>query len=116
MLLKRWKEIPFRHGLYMKVSNSIIHNSVKHQNPCHERQKSPKLIFFILLIGTKGDLRNQENVDTITFKECKKMKKKVKAYKYVECSALKCENLEEVFTEAIRAVLKKPSSKLCCSF
>lgn len=44
------------------------------------------------------------------------MKKKVKAYKYVECSALKCENLEEVFTEAIRAVLKKPSSKLCCSF
>lgn len=72
--------------------------------------------FFILLIGTKGDLRNQENVDTITFKECKKMKKKVKAYKYVECSALKCENLEEVFTEAIRAVLKKPSSKLCCSF
>ncbi|XP_050478803.1 ras-like GTP-binding protein RhoL isoform X1 [Bombus huntii] len=70
----------------------------------------------IVLVGTKGDLRNQENVDTITFKECKKMKKKVKAYKYVECSALKCENLEEVFTEAIRAVLKKPSSKLCCSF
>lgn len=70
----------------------------------------------IVLVGTKGDLRNAENADTITPKECKKMKKKVKAYKYVECSALKRENLDEVFTEAIRAVLKKPSSKLCCSF
>lgn len=70
----------------------------------------------IILVGTKGDLRNVENVDIITLQECKKLKKKIKAYKYVECSALKCENLEEVFAEAIRAVLKKPSNKLCCSF
>lgn len=74
------------------------------------------ILFNILLIGTKGDLRSTENVDTITPKDCKKMKKKVKAYKYVECSALKRENLEDVFVEAIRAVLKKPSTKLCCTF
>ncbi|XP_017879420.1 ras-like GTP-binding protein RhoL, partial [Ceratina calcarata] len=61
----------------------------------------------IVLVGTKGDLRKEESADTITAKECKKMKKKVKAYKYVECSALNRENLDEVFTEAIRAVLKK---------
>ncbi|XP_043263984.1 ras-like GTP-binding protein RhoL [Colletes gigas] len=70
----------------------------------------------IVLIGTKGDLRNTENVDTISLKDCNKMRKKVKAYKYIECSALKRDNLEDVFVEAIRAVLRKPSTKLCCTF
>ncbi|XP_076245192.1 ras-like GTP-binding protein RhoL [Calliopsis andreniformis] len=69
----------------------------------------------IVLVGTKGDLRSAENIDTIPQKDCKKMKKKVKAFKYVECSALERENLEEVFSEAIRAVLKKPSNKFCCT-
>lgn len=73
-----------------------------------------KNLISILLIGTKGDLRNAENVDTITQKDCKKMKNKVNAYKYIECSALKRENLEDVFVEAIRAVLKKRSNKVCC--
>lgn len=68
----------------------------------------------VVLVGTKGDLRSTENVDTITLKDCKKMKKKIKACKYVECSALRRENLDQVFVEAIRAVLKKPSSKFCC--
>lgn len=68
----------------------------------------------IVLVGTKGDLRSTENVDVVTPEECKKMRKKVKAFKYVECSALKQEGLKDVFVEAIRAVLKKPSRKLCC--
>lgn len=68
----------------------------------------------VVLVGTKGDLRNTEQGNIITPEECKKMKKKIKAYKYVECSAIKQEGLEDVFTEAIRAVLKKPSRKLCC--
>ncbi|XP_034187439.1 ras-like GTP-binding protein RhoL isoform X1 [Osmia lignaria lignaria] len=93
------------HTSYENVANKW-HPEIKHHCP-----NTP-----IVLVGTKGDLRNVENVDTITLKECKKMKKKIKAYKYVECSALKRENLEEVFVEAIRAVLKKPSNKLCCTF
>lgn len=67
----------------------------------------------VVLVGTKGDLRNTGNVDIVTMKDCQKMKKKVKASKYVECSALHRENLDLVFVEAIRAVLKKPSRKLC---
>lgn len=67
----------------------------------------------VVLVGTKGDLRNTGNVDIVTMKDCQKMKKKVKASKYVECSALQRENLDLVFVEAIRAVLKKPSRKLC---
>ncbi|XP_058805063.1 ras-like GTP-binding protein RhoL [Phymastichus coffea] len=68
----------------------------------------------IILIGTKGDLRTEE-ADIITPHECKKMKKKIKAFKYLECSAKMQEGLDEVFTEAVRAVLKRPTTrKLCC--
>jgi GTPase SAR1 family protein len=43
------------------------------------------------------------------------MRKKLKAIKYVECSAMKQEGLDDVFIEAVKAVLKKPSSrKRCC--
>lgn len=69
----------------------------------------------IVLVGTKSDLRSQETLDLVTTREGKKMKKKIKAYKYVECSAIKQEGLQEVFLEALRAVLKSPSSrKFCC--
>ncbi|XP_046735636.1 ras-like GTP-binding protein RhoL isoform X1 [Diprion similis] len=68
----------------------------------------------IVLVGTKGDLRNKEDTDVITPADCKKMKKRIKAYKYVECSAIKSEGLEEVFVEGIRSVLKKPSPRRLC--
>lgn len=69
--------------------------------------------FFIL--GTKADLKNHEGMDIISPRDCNKMRKKIKAVKFVECSAIKQEGLEEVFVEAIRAVLKKPPSrKPCC--
>ncbi|XP_012541769.1 ras-like GTP-binding protein RhoL isoform X1 [Monomorium pharaonis] len=69
----------------------------------------------IVLVGTKADLRNQEVMDIVSSRDCNKMKKKIKAVTYVECSAIKQQGLEDVFIEAIKAVLKKPSSKkLCC--
>ncbi|XP_034952220.1 ras-like GTP-binding protein RhoL [Chelonus insularis] len=69
----------------------------------------------IVLVGTKGDLRNDENKDIVSLKECRRMKEKIKAFKYVECSAKFQDKLEEVFTDAIRAVLKKSySKKYCC--
>lgn len=72
-------------------------------------------LFFSEIPGTKGDLRCDEKEDIISLRDCKKMRDKIRASKYVECSAVNQEGLEEVFVEAIRAVLKKPSSrKLCC--
>lgn len=70
----------------------------------------------LFVSGTKADLRNyQEEMDIISPRDCNKMKRKIKAVKYIECSAIKQEGLEEVFVEALRAVLKKPPSrKLCC--
>lgn len=68
----------------------------------------------IVLVGTKSDLRDQENMDIITPNECKKLQKKIMASKYVECSAIKQEGLDRVFIEAIRAVLRKPRSRKLC--
>lgn len=78
----------------------------------------------ILLVGTKIDLRD----DPITVKNLQHEKKvpitknqgiktatKVKAYNYIECSALTQQGLNQVFEEAVRSILspKKQKKKGC---
>jgi Ras-related C3 botulinum toxin substrate 1 len=68
----------------------------------------------IILVGTKLDKReDKETIDRlaanrmapITFQMGAKRAGEIKAYKYVECSALTQMNLKTVFDNAIRAVL-----------
>jgi small GTP-binding protein len=64
----------------------------------------------IVLVGTKIDLRNDEEeikkaVRMITYKEGKKLAKKIGALKYLECSAKTMEGVDAVFEEIGRAVL-----------
>lgn len=68
----------------------------------------------IILVGTKLDKReDRETIDRlaanrmapITFQMGANRAKDIKAYKYVECSALTQMNLKTVFDNAIRAVL-----------
>jgi len=70
----------------------------------------------IVLVGTKADLRNdQQTIDTLKSKnltmvsedEAKNMVKEINAKAYLECSALTQEGLKKVFDEAIRAALTK---------
>ncbi|KAF7998389.1 hypothetical protein HCN44_009787 [Aphidius gifuensis] len=68
----------------------------------------------IILVGTKSDLRAPDNHKIVSTRDCKKMKERIHAVKYVECSAMKKEGLDDVFIEAIRAVLKKPQNKTFC--
>ena len=69
----------------------------------------------IILVGTKIDLREDPNTlevlknegkAPITYQQGVKMAEEIGAIKYLECSALKSEGLDEVFFEAIRAVLR----------
>ncbi|ODM99405.1 Ras-like GTP-binding protein RhoL [Orchesella cincta] len=60
----------------------------------------------IILVGTKSDLKGTNPI-IVSSKQAKKMKSRIKAYKHLECSAQTRENLEDVFVEAVRAVLAK---------
>eukprot|EP00128_Syssomonas_multiformis_P004722 Colp12_sorted_trinity150504_noHs@10705 len=78
-----------------------------------------------VLVGCKKDLRGDEN----TLKELAKMKQvpvsyengqemaaRIKAYKYIECSAKTKDNVREVFETATRAaLLAKPNKKAKCN-
>lgn len=74
----------------------------------------------IVLCGTKIDLRDdtntiqilqKQNLMPIRREQGLKLSKKIKAYTYVECSALTQKGLHQVFEEAIRAVLVPKISK-----
>lgn len=65
----------------------------------------------IILVGTKLDLREDEATreqlrkmkqTPVSYEEAVQVAKEIKAYKYLECSALTTRNLKSVFDEAIR--------------
>ena len=80
----------------------------------------------IILVGTKMDLRNNENTiqslvpeKPISFQDGNNLAKQIKAVTYVECSALTQSGLKNVFDEAIGAVLNQKKKKIggngqCC--
>jgi len=68
----------------------------------------------IILVGTKNDLRTKpdilerlkaEGAKPVSHDDGKRVADLVNAYKYIECSALTQENLQEVFLETIRSVI-----------
>lgn len=73
----------------------------------HRFKKKP-----FILVGTQMDLRAEESTENklgpISPKEGEKLAKKLKAVKYVECSALTQVGLKNVFDEAIAAARTLP--------
>uniref|UniRef100_A0A1I7XV99 Ras-related C3 botulinum toxin substrate 1 n=1 Tax=Heterorhabditis bacteriophora TaxID=37862 RepID=A0A1I7XV99_HETBA len=80
----------------------------------------------ILLVGTKLDLRDDtspqrigigDDRPPITKSQGQKCAQKIKAVKYLECSALTQQGLKQVFEDAVRAVISpKPlKKKKACS-
>ncbi|XP_072935911.1 ras-like GTP-binding protein RhoL [Epargyreus clarus] len=70
----------------------------------------------IVLVATKADLKASDRA-VITTQEGKKLKKKIRAAHFVECSALERLNMNEVFEEAVRAALrKKPVRARTCQY
>lgn len=56
-------------------------------------------------MGTKKDLRIPNSDKFVTTAEGKKMMQKIKATAFIECSAIKSENLATVFETAVRCVV-----------
>ena len=79
----------------------------------------------LILVGTKLDLReDMETIEKLSKSGAKpvtpeqgvELGKKIKAFKYMECSAMKRDGLKDVFDQAIVAVLfggKKEKKPLC---
>jgi GTPase SAR1 family protein len=67
----------------------------------------------MILIGTKIDLRDTQT-DCVTQKEGKRMKKRIGAVKYLECTALKNEGLDDIFVEAVRATIVRAEKANYC--
>ncbi|XP_055694984.1 ras-like GTP-binding protein RhoL [Lutzomyia longipalpis] len=65
----------------------------------------------IVLVGTKSDLRTPGSEKFLTYVDGKKLKAKIRAYSFIECSAKKNQNLENVFVEAVKACEQKPRTK-----
>lgn len=69
------------------------------------------IIYFFIFSATKTDLRCASDSPMVTYSEGKKLQRKIKAVKYMECSALENNGLTEIFTESVRASIKKHPSK-----
>jgi len=74
----------------------------------------------IVLVGTKSDLRKDDNTikqlnsrqqSMVTIEAAQRMAKEIGAVNFLECSALTQEGLKQVFDDAIRAAMSKPTIK-----
>jgi len=72
----------------------------------------------IVLVGTKSDLRKDESTlkqlnsrdqHLVTVDAAQRMAKEIGAVNFLECSALTQEGLKQVFDDAIRAAMSKPT-------
>jgi len=87
----------------------------------------PELIHFcpdvpFILVGTKADIRNDsseaQNIASgqiVQTESGHELARKLKATRYMECSAKTCLNLKDVFDEAVRCVLRPPKKKAKCT-
>lgn len=98
--------------LCFSVDSSKSYENIGIQWHPEVRHHCPRTPF--ILVGTKTDLRDNAEPGSdrnfITRTQGKKMAAKIKASKYVECSAKEVNGVKEVFEEAVRAVLSPKQS------
>lgn len=95
--------------LCFSVDNRPSFNNIATKWQPEIRHLCPKAPY--ILVATKTDLRSvSDNRNLISKSSGKKMAAKIKAAKYVECSAKTMEGVQEVLEEAVRSVLNPKSS------
>jgi small GTP-binding protein len=97
---------------YAINSESSLHNAEKKWMP-ELKHHCPKTD--VVLVGTKMDLRNTPK-EAVSEAQAKKIKSKIKASAYIECSARSRENVENIFKEAVRAVMRRRNQKRICAY
>jgi GTPase SAR1 family protein len=72
--------------------------------------KDPKL----LLVGTKEDLRDSSD-NPVSTAEGESLKAQIGAFDYIECSAIRCQGVKDVFDRAIVHAVSPAGGGGCCS-
>ncbi|KAF2904313.1 hypothetical protein ILUMI_01862 [Ignelater luminosus] len=75
----------------------------------HFKPRSP-----IILVGTKTDLRNDPETYCLREEDGIKLKDSIRAKKYIECSSVTRQGIDDVFQEAVKAVLNQRIKKTKC--
>ncbi|XP_073468649.1 rho-related GTP-binding protein RhoG-like [Aquarana catesbeiana] len=103
------------------IASLPSYENVKHKWYPEVRHHCPNVP--ILLVGTKKDLSTNldvikelkdQNQLPITHQQGVSLSKQIHAVKYMECSALNQEGIQEVFSESARAVLNPVKKKNPC--
>eukprot|EP01121_Diplochlamys_sp_Union-15-3_P009695 TRINITY_DN264_c0_g2_i2.p1 TRINITY_DN264_c0_g2~~TRINITY_DN264_c0_g2_i2.p1 ORF type:complete len:204 (+),score=39.47 TRINITY_DN264_c0_g2_i2:32-613(+) len=118
----RLRPLSYSNANVFLICFSVV-NPVSYENV--QSKWYPEIMHFcpdepIILVGTKIDLRNDQNTidklkaaNQMPINQAKgeELAKKIKAIKYLECSAKTEENLKMVFDEAVKSVLFKNQKK-----
>jgi small GTP-binding protein len=94
------------------IGDRTTYENVKHMWVPEIRQYAKNPVF--LLVGTKADLRATTE-SAITTEEGRGLAKHMGAFNYIECSAIKCEAVKDVFDAAIVQAINPPTRGGCCS-
>lgn len=104
------------------IASPSSYENVKHKWHPEVKHLCPNVP--ILLLGTKSDLRDdqevleklrEQNQTTVTQQQGTTMARQIKAVKYLECASINQDGLDEVFDEAVRASIShSTASKKPC--
>jgi small GTP-binding protein len=67
----------------------------------------------LLLVGTKADLRETAD-DPVSVEDGKTLARQIGAFDYIECSAIKCQGVKDVFDRAIIQAVTPAGGGGCC--
>lgn len=70
----------------------------------------------IVLVGTKSDLRKKRNHKNVSYGNGVALKRKIKAFSFVECSSKNLMKIDDVFEEAVRASIGRRSKNASDDF
>jgi small GTP-binding protein len=68
----------------------------------------------LLLVGTKSDLRETAD-DPVSAEDGAALARQIGAFEYVECSAIKCQGVKDVFDRAIVHAVSPAGGGGCCN-
>ena len=69
----------------------------------------------VIVTATKSDQRKQVHVPCVSKEDGERLKRKIKAADFIECSAKTGDNLKPIFEAAVRAAQKRTKNPIVSS-